>query len=281
MTPNEKQLSPSHSMRWSSDNPGLLILMLDQSGSMNKLYRGDESRIQFATRAINEVINDIIDRNFNGYSPKNRCHIVVIGYASEAKVLCEGSLSELHNAPLRRDTVIKRRYDGKEIRKQVPIWINTVTPHGCTDMVAAFRLAKEKIERWINEHPNSPAPVILNISDGMPYFRREEMEECAAMTKGAVRQIMNIRTLDGEVLVFNAEVGNSSREIVFPASLGEVQEGGFGAKFLFDISSAIPAIYESDGFSNGLEIGAGARGAVFSAKPETLTSFIRFGTSRV
>ncbi len=42
-------------------------------------------RTEFATHAINRVINDIIKKNFNGTEPKNRCFISVISYCAEVK----------------------------------------------------------------------------------------------------------------------------------------------------------------------------------------------------
>jgi hypothetical protein len=44
MAKNDKQ--------WSSATPGLLIIMLDQSGSMTQPYEGT-SRTKFATLAVN------------------------------------------------------------------------------------------------------------------------------------------------------------------------------------------------------------------------------------
>ena len=72
MAANEKQ--------WSSATPGLLIFLIDQSGSMTLPYEGGETRSQFASKALNRMIDNIIQTNFNGDAPKNRCYISVIGY---------------------------------------------------------------------------------------------------------------------------------------------------------------------------------------------------------
>ena len=63
MAKNDKQ--------WSSATPGLLIILVDKSGSMMLKYKNEPvSRTEFATRAINRVINDIINlksaSNLNG-----------------------------------------------------------------------------------------------------------------------------------------------------------------------------------------------------------------------
>ena len=69
----------NNEMQWSSATPGLLIILVDQSGSMMKNYDGNDSRTQFAAKAVNRVINTIIQKNFDGKQPKNRCFITVIG----------------------------------------------------------------------------------------------------------------------------------------------------------------------------------------------------------
>lgn len=52
MAKNDKQ--------WSSATPGLLIILVDKSGSMMLKYKNEPvSRTEFATRAINRVINDM------------------------------------------------------------------------------------------------------------------------------------------------------------------------------------------------------------------------------
>ena len=57
MAKNDKQ--------WSSATPGLLIILLDQSGSMMSDYEGT-TRTKFATLAVNKVIDNIIQKNFDG-----------------------------------------------------------------------------------------------------------------------------------------------------------------------------------------------------------------------
>lgn len=98
MAKNDKQ--------WSSATPGLLIILVDKSGSMMLKYKNEPvSRTEFATRAINRVINDIIKKNFNGTEPKNRCFISVISYCAEVKEECSGYLKDLYKAPKRVDVV--------------------------------------------------------------------------------------------------------------------------------------------------------------------------------
>ncbi len=99
-------------MQWSSATPGLLIILLDQSGSMLEQYEGSDTRTVFASRAVNKVIDNIIQKNFDGDAPKNRCFISVIGYNHNVKELCSGWLKDLAANPLRYESLKKKMPDG-------------------------------------------------------------------------------------------------------------------------------------------------------------------------
>ena len=277
----------THTKQWSSATPGLLIFLIDQSGSMLSQYKDtNDSRTIFATRVVNRVINDIIKKNFNGTQPKDRCFIVAIGYSVGATEQCSGYLSELHSSPKRLEKVKKSISDGAgglvEIDKTMPIWVEPTTTDGWTDMAQAFKMAQEIIESWIKDNPDSPAPVIINVSDGIPYYDHKSSSECARETATIAKQIMDIRTSDGNVLIFNAEIGEGANQIILPNSINDVQLGGKGAEFLYEISSEIPEGYKGAADKNGLTsyLKDGSKGAVFAADAEFLIKLIDFGSSK-
>ena len=45
-----------YEMQWSSATPGLLIILMDQSGSMLSNYDGNDSKTVFAAKAVNRVV---------------------------------------------------------------------------------------------------------------------------------------------------------------------------------------------------------------------------------
>lgn len=157
MAKNEKQ--------WSSATPGLLIILLDQSGSMLSDYEGT-TRTSFASLAVNKVIDNIIQKNFDGDAPKNRCFISVIGYNHNVKELCSGWLKELDENPLRYETLKKKKTDGAggicEIEVKQPVWVEPITQDGATNMLGALNLAKDLARQWINDNPDGPA-LLLSI----------------------------------------------------------------------------------------------------------------------
>lgn len=271
----------NNEMQWSSATPGLLIILVDQSGSMMKPYDGEDSRTQFAAKAVNRVINTIIQKNFDGKQPKNRCFITVIGYDAEVKKLTSGFLQKLEENPLRVEEVTKKVSDGAgglvEIKVKMPIWIEPIDKDRWTNMTGAFLMAKETVEAWMADKPENPAPVIINISDGRPYYDKKEISECEKETIEVVNEIKAIDTNDGKIQIFNAMLGDGEK-VIFPTSVdGLVSDE---AKFLYEISTEIPEAYRSAAEKNELKYEAGARGAIYNADAEHLVKLIDFGSSK-
>lgn len=275
----------SHNKQWSSATPGLLIFLIDQSGSMLLPFKDSfDTRTVFATRVVNRVIDSIIQKNYNGDHAKDRCFIVAIGYSVGAKELCSGFLSDLDKSPKRIEKVKKRISDGAgglvEIDKDMPIWIDPIDKDGWTDMAAAFKMAKQVVEEWVKDKPDSPAPIVINVSDGIPYYNHKSTSDCIQETAAIAQEIMNMNTSDGNVLIFNAEIGEGKMQIILPSSDDEVKAGGEGAQFLYEISSVIPEGYRGAAEKNGLELKEGSKGAVFGADAEHLIKLIDFGSSK-
>ena len=269
-------------MQWSSATPGLLVILLDQSGSMIDGYDGKDSKTQFASKAVNRVINTIIQKNFDGESPKNRCFISVIGYDNNVHELCSGYLKDLDAKPLRIDEVIKKQSDGAggvvEIPYKMPVWVEPITKDGATNMKGAFEMAKALVEKWVADKPGHPAPVIINISDGVPYYDNKEVDDCMEETTNVVKEIMSVDSGDGGVLVFNALISESGERMVFPASIEDCRTPV--ARFIFNISSEVPEAYAGAAAKNELPLQKGSRGCIFEADGVQLISLIDFGSSK-
>ena len=166
-----------------------------------------------------------------------------------------------------------------EIDKSMPIWVEPIKEDGATNMKGAFLMAKEIIEKWVSDKPNNPAPVIINISDGVPYFQGLDVSECMQQTIAIVNDIKAIDTADGKVQIFNAMIGDGTRTRKFPKTADEMV--GDEAKFLFEISTEIPNSYKSVGEAKfGMAIAEGARGAVFDVEGVDLINLIDFGSTK-
>lgn len=271
----------NNDMQWSSATPGLLIILLDQSGSMLHDYEGS-TRTKFASTAVNKVIDNIIQKNFDGDAPKNRCFISVIGYNHNVKELCSGWLKDLDAQPLRYETLKKKQPDGAggiiEIEVTQPVWVEAIEDDGATNMLGAFKLAQDLVKQWITDNPDRPAPVIINISDGVPYYNGKDPRLCMQETTTLVKEIMNLSNKDGNVLVFNAQIDTSNGTIRYPSNRNSVSQEE--AKFLFDITSEIPESYKGAAQKNQLPIEDSSRGCVFGADGVDLIQLIDFGSSK-
>ena len=267
--------------QWSSATPGLLIILLDQSGSMLENYEGT-TRTAFASLAVNKVIDNIIQKNFDGDAPKNRCFISVIGYNHNVKELCSGWLKELDEKPLRYETLKKKQPDGTggicEVEVKQPVWVEPITQDGATNMLGALQLAKDLAGQWISDNPDGPAPVIINISDGVPYYDCKDPRECMKETVALAKEIMNMSNTDGNVLIFNAQIDKSSGTVVCPSDRSKVTQEE--AQFLFDITSEIPESYKAAAAKNELSTENGSRGCIFGADGVQLIQLIDFGSSK-
>lgn len=267
-------------MQWSSATPGLLVIMVDQSGSMTLDYEGGDTRSEFAVKAVNRVINTLIQKNFDGKAPKDRCYVAVIGYDAEVKVLASGFLKELESSPKRIANVTKKVSNGEggviEVDTKMPIWIEPIYEDSCTNMMGAFAVVNDLVANWIKDKPNYPAPVVINISDGLPYDGRE-IEECMYETINIVNKLKEQSTSDGKVQIFNAMIGDGNK-VVFPKSTTELDS--VEAQFLYEISTEIPEAYKGAAEKNELKFEMGARGAIYNADAEHLIKLIDFGSSK-
>lgn len=276
MAKNDKQ--------WSSAHPGLLIILLDQSGSMLKPYSGNDSKTVFASKAVNKVIDNIIQKNFDGEAPKNRCFISVIGYNHNVKELCSGWLKDLDNNPLKIEKIIEKQPNGNggiiEVEVDQPIWVEPITQDGTTNMKGAMDLAKETVINWMKDHQDKddPAPVIINISDGVPYYNRLDVHLCMEETTKVANEIMNLSNADGNVLIFNAMIEKDGAKSVFPNDINNLNDEE--AKFLFNITSVIPDSYKGAAAKSGLEMMENSRGCIFQADAVQLIQLIDFGSSK-
>lgn len=269
--------------QWSSANPGLLIILIDQSGSMTLPMRGNDSktRSEYASLAVNRVIKTIIDKSFNGKTPKNRAFVSVIGYNQDIHEIASGYIQDLAASPKRLEKVEKLVADdaGGLVKtvKEMPVWVEPITEDGTTNMKGAFEQAKDILEKWVADKPDSPAPVVINISDGIPYWDRKPEEECKQETSDVVEEIQKIKTSDGNVLVFNACIGDGIKS-VFPTS--EAEAGDEEGKFLYKISNAIPEAYDKAAKKVELLVRPNARGCISGADAVDLIKLIDFGSSK-
>lgn len=276
-------MSNSNSKQWSSATPGYIIFLIDQSGSMGETYAEGKNRAEFTALVINRTINELINANMDGEKVKDRVFISMIGYGGSDALAVDDIrsdyLSSFADSPLRIEQIKKKVSDEAgglvEVYEQIPIFIEPIAK-GLTPMADALSFAKDLIEAWLQKKPNNPAPIIINISDGLPYSGGSVDE---AMNRAIVvaKEIMSINSADGHPLIFNSHIGDGGIECGFEESESELTDDQ--AKFLFKISSKVPEAHKEAAIKQEFKVKNESRGFVSNAYPESFIKFIKFGSS--
>lgn len=257
----------------SSARPGLIIFLIDQSGSMYEDFGIGESKADFATKAVNRAINELILTNSDGTAVKDRCFISIIGYGKSVSELRSDYLNALADNPLKINKIRKKVPDGAgglvEIEDEMPIWFESACDNG-TPMTEALDVAFDLCQKWIQQKPDNPVPIVLNISDGMPNSKD------TALTSG--QKIMNLSCNDGNVLLLNVHIAaGGGVKIIFPNNDSNLNDH---SKFLYNMSSVIPNEYHAAADKAGLPVVQGSKGFIYQADAEYLIKFIQFGSSK-
>lgn len=268
-------------------DPGLMVFLIDTSDSMKSNWAGTGmSLAQGAALAINRILLELCIKSTKeaggamrdyfftglylyGFRPSDGGEGVESalpgGLASRGIV----PLSELAAAPLgiREEPSI----DSRQVTSRTPVWIEA--HHGWrTPMCQAFALVGAHVYEWASAFPESAAPIIINVTDGMvtdsPYQGATLSDWAARMT--------SIRTADGATLLLNVFLSPTPSAIIsYPASAKGLPEPGPG---LFSISSPLPQPMVTNARAAGIDVPEGARGLVFNADLSTLVSFLEIGT---
>jgi hypothetical protein len=258
-----------------TDNPGVIVLLIDQSASMADPASDGRSKAEHAALAVNRVLYEIQEASQSGASIKPRCMVGVVGYGAQVGAVVSGMIDDLAASPRRWDTLRRKEPDGAgglvEVEFNMPIWVDPVAANG-TPMAEAFAEAYRVLAGgWLPGHPDSFPPIVINITDGEP--------NDSAAAAAEARRLMSLHTSDGGVLLFNVHVSSNrtAGEAALPSSAAALSDPY--ARFLFDISSPLPDALLAEAEKVGFAPQPGARGFVFNATPESLIKLLTFGSS--
>ena len=266
--------------------PGLFIILIDQSGSMDAPFENGNSRAEIAARAVNRCIQSILQRCKVMEQTKDRCYVVVIGYGAptvnpkaggqKAYLIVGGKISEVEKQMIRTDKlkIPTKVSDGAgglmdgEKTINLDIWVDPYV-EGNTPMDEAFMKAEEFASKWVLEHPDNFPPVVINVTDGEP-------NDPPAAEKAA-RALMSVATSDGNLLLFTAHISGGQGKKILPANEPELSNQF--EKLMYRLSSEIPAsmidLAKKAGFENAR---TGSRGLVINATASEMIQLIDFGS---
>jgi hypothetical protein len=189
----------------------------------------------------------------------------VIGYGAGVRTICSGMISVLAEQVVRveRSRVLVDDGTGNtvELEMSLPIWVEPAARNG-SPMAEAFAEVRRVISSgWLTRHPDSFPPMVINITDGEP-------DDADAVRVEAAR-LRELENSDGNVLLFNCYIPRRKvLDLVFPWALEQVP--GEEARFLFQISSPLPASICQEAAKIGMSLRPGSRGFMMEHSPRFL-----------
>ncbi len=268
----------------SMDNPGCFMFLIDQSGSMEQKISGKrrgKSKAQGVADVTNDLINDLITKCIRPEGVRDYFDVGVIGYGEEVGPAFTGVLANRDLVPLSEvaqnpsggkgtpELPISSEEDqhlsgGKETQ-ELPIWFEPVAK-GDTAMCAALERAYDVLGNWVQRHPDSYPPIVINITDG-------DAKDGDPIEPA--HRLASLRTNDGNVLVFNCHISSLKADpIVFPRD--ETLLPGYAPR-LFMMSSILPPQFREAARNWGYDVASDTRGFAFNADLSDLVKFLDLG----
>ncbi|MCX4743460.1 vWA domain-containing protein [Streptomyces antibioticus] len=260
-------------------HPACFILLLDQSYSMSAPMLGavGRSKAEALADTTNRLLMQLVQRCVvDDKGPRHYFDIALIGYSDRVRPLLkngDGFANPMVSAPQLADSFLRihEEPDGQSW----PVWLEPVAD-GQTMMCAALDLAHDFAAGWVAAHQDSPAPVVINITDG------EATDGTLDDVAGRVDRLVALRTIEGPLSMFNVAVAARAAEPVLfpsdPAGLPDRYTAG-----LFHTSSVLTSrmleYARTDAERHGQpRPGEGARGFVCNADLAAVVKALNVGT---
>ncbi len=280
----------AYSAEISRSSPTALIFLLDQSASMQDPFGGAQqkgdaapSKARVLADVINRLLQNLILRCAKEDGVRDYFYVGVVGYGERVQPLirpAEGygapedliPVSYLAERPLRLEERVKKIPDGAgglvEQRVKFPVWFDPYAKNG-TPMCQALDLAASMVRRWIDMHPRSFPPIVMNITDG---------EATDGDPLRFARQLQRFATDDGETLLFNVHLSSATEPAVeLPDRVEQLPDDPY-ARLLFQMSSRLPFTMRAAAEQEGYRVNMDTRGFIFNADPVALIRFLEIGT---
>lgn len=278
-----------YSNSFTRPNPGLILFLVDQSGSTEDKMANGFSIAQNITDLVNKCICECIKFatmpiGYDEEEVKREVCIAVIGYGGK------GNPNDIND-----------RWNHEAEILQMPIWVDemestfpkarTVVDNvkvleilkpqigGGTPMASAFKTAYEIIkDSWLPTHQTDkdPVPVIINISDGEPTDDKDEL-------KNVIEDIKSLQIPDGNPMIINIHLSSHDKqnaELTNPSDINECKDEW--SRLMFEISTEVTDDMANNSLSmKKMGISKGQR--LFCSniqKQEIAAQFIQIGTPK-
>lgn len=264
----------SYDLHWNPKHPGHIVYLLDLSGSMGREINS-KRLVDTVMEVIQKLFRSLKNEIMNGDEILDLFSATVIGYNSDVFTLmkCENArdFNKFFNESRRRGYIFNTQTGGE------------AEPKWQTYMADAFDAAAKDINEWMTRQRSmgiaTPAPVVINITDGDPY-EGKEFAHAKALT--AANRLKSISTPDGNTVVYNIHFSpdTTAQKMILP----DTAPSNVTAKFLFEASSVIPpALVKTAQNVNewkGHRITSNSKAMISNeTSAESLLKFISWGTS--
>ncbi|WP_037909276.1 vWA domain-containing protein [Actinacidiphila yeochonensis] len=265
-------------IRATRKHPACFVLLIDQSYSMSGAMSGGRgaSKADAVADSTNQLLGRLVQRCFVDEEARHFFDIALIGYSDGVGPLLQGPLTgQFLVSPAQMAEAVSRVHTDAS-GTSWPVWIEP-RADGETRMCAAFDLARDLVGSWVARHQDSPAPVVINISDGEA---TDGGIDDLAQRAAALRQL---RTDGGELQLFNIAIASQSETPqYYPDSPNGLPDKY--TKALFDISSVLtPRLVEyANHFATAAgrpPLRAGARAFVFNADLAAMVEALSIGSN--
>ena len=230
----------SYEKKISRANPGLITMVLDDSGSMSDNLPGTtDPKFKWVERYAGIIFKEQLSRSTevkgNGTVIKPRYFIHTIAYGSSPQLWGEEAMDI-------EATVRKYTESGNCLGLGGKL--------GGTDAAAALQMAFDFLKRAVTEERFSDSfpPIVLHLTDGMSHTDARPI----------VDQINKLSTADGNVLVANAFIGTQTSLSYkgpedFPGYIEAAEAGPSQDNIrMFDMSSQIPESIHQNLIDDGM-----------------------------
>ena len=269
----------AHEMNLSSNDPGCIIFMIDQSGSMGYQWRGTDQTLAYgAAKAVNSVLAELVARCRKGEEISPRVRVGLYGYSEpnrQPKVdWASDNTTPEDDGLMCISTVANVREEVLDEENEVYIpWVVPEAYGGGTPMMRAIHEIITVAENFAQNNPNSFPPIIINITDGEP----QDMD--TSDIPNEVHPLTSISTVDGHALVCNVHLSETQAAPVFLPSTEDALPDDF-SKNLFRASSEVPEIMARVGREKDkLDIPENARLFAYNADPTLLLKLLTLASS--
>jgi hypothetical protein len=265
-------------------NPTCFLFLVDHSTSMQDPVMGipgNPKKSEFVADAINKVIQSLVVSASKDLEVRRYYQIGAMGYGFEVKSLLSGDLAgndlawvdEVYEHPLRIEDRIWKylNEDGEEVEEttKFPVWVEPVS-RGQTPMCAVFHKAAEILGQWVQDHPESYPPTVINLTDG---------EANDGDAKLAADELKQLSTSDGSIslLTVHASSNPYAQQIFFPETEAVLPD--HFSKKMYAVSSILtPNMVSTASELLGVQINHNARGFVYNGDIAGIVQALEIGT---